>query len=75
MQGFVEAEGFAVVSALSNVVVELINIAVIVIRGHCDASDRENCEVLLSRHCDRETAASSSRTSRHLVAAIPNEMS
>ncbi len=44
------AEGFAVVSASPNVVVELISIAIRVIRGHCDASDRENCEILLGRH-------------------------
>ena len=74
MQGFFEVEGVAVVSASSNVVVELMSIAIIVIRGRCDASNRENCEILLGRHRDRETAASSSRINRQHLAAIPNGM-
>ncbi len=47
MQGFFAAEGFAVVSASSNVVVELISIGIRAISGHCDASDRDHCEIVL----------------------------
>ncbi len=76
MHGLFEAEGFAVVSASSNVVEMLLSIAISVIRGHCDASDRENCEILLGgRHRNRIKAACSSRMNRHAAAARPNEMS
>ncbi len=51
MQGFFEAEGFAIVSASSNVVVELMSIAITIIRGRCDASDREiSLKVLCDSH-------------------------
>ncbi len=75
MQGFFAAEGFAVVSDSSNVVVELISIFIRAIRGHCDASDRDHCEIVLGRHGDREKAACSSRMHRHVVAARLHEMS
>ena len=76
MQSFFEAEGFAVVSASSNVVVKLISIVIRVIRSIVMLRTAKIAKFYSAGTArDRETAASSSRMNRHAEAAIPNEMS